>query len=323
MDVEVEDRDLADAVPDLRVARADRHIAEKAEAAGDRRCCVVAGRADGGEGVVDLPGDDGIDGGHDGAGRAKGCLGATRAHQRVAVDHRELIAFRRSGIRLVVAFVQPLLFLFVLGTGLGIVSAWRRGSKLDSIVPPTFVITSAIPYFWVGMVLVLIFALSLHWFPSQNGYYVTTDTPGPSLVFFEDVFNHAVLPAVSLLITTIGTWILTMRNTMITTLAEDYVRMARAKGLPGRRIMFDYAARNAILPNLTGFGLALGGVVGGSILVEQVFGYPGIGFLLFNAVIGQDYPLMQALFLLITVSVLVANFLVDILYGVLDPRTRR
>ena len=84
-----------------------------------------------------------------------------------------------------------------------------------------------------------------------------------------------------------------------------------------------YAARNAILPNLTGFGLALGGVVGGSILVEQVFGYPGIGYLLFNAVIGQDYPLMQALFLMITVSVLVANFLVDILYGVLDPRTRR
>jgi peptide/nickel transport system permease protein len=119
---------------------------------------------------------------------------------------------------------------FILGTGLGIVSAWRRGGKLDSIVPPVFVITSAIPYFWVAMVLVLIFGLTLHWFPSQGGYYVTTDTPGLNFTFFQDVINHAFLPAISLLITTIGTWILTMRNTMITTLAEDYVRMARAKG---------------------------------------------------------------------------------------------
>src|SRR6266567_8532128 len=119
---------------------------------------------------------------------------------------------------------------FCTGTGIGIVSAWRRGGSLDSIVPPVFVITTAIPYFWIAMVLVLIFGITLHWFPSQGGYYVTTDTPGLNLTFFQDVANHAFLPAVSLLITTIGTWILTMRNTMITTLAEDYVRMARAKG---------------------------------------------------------------------------------------------
>jgi peptide/nickel transport system permease protein len=211
---------------------------------------------------------------------------------------------------------------FGLGTGLGIISAWRRGSKLDSIVPPTFVITSAIPYFWVGMVLVLIFALTLHWFPSQNGYYVTTDSPGLNLVFFEDVLNHAVLPAVSLLITTIGTWILTMRNTMITTLAEDYVRMARAKGLPNRRIMFDYAARNAILPNLTGFAMSLGFVVSGAILIEYVFNYPGVGYMLLTAVSNEDYPLMQGLFLLITVAVLVAILIADIMTALLDPRTR-
>jgi peptide/nickel transport system permease protein len=211
---------------------------------------------------------------------------------------------------------------FLLGTGLGIVSAWHRGSKLDSIVPPTFVITSAIPYFWVGMVLALTFALTLHWFPSHYGYYVTTDTPGLSLVFFEDVFNHAVLPAVSLLITTIGTWILTMRNTMITTLAEDYVRMARAKGLPNRRIMFDYAARNAILPNLTGFAMSLGFVVSGAILIEYVFNYPGVGYMLLQAVSNEDYPLMQGLFLLITVAVLFAILIADILTALLDPRTR-
>jgi len=211
---------------------------------------------------------------------------------------------------------------FGLGTFLGIVSAWRRGSKLDSIVPPTFVITSAIPYFWIAMVLVLIFGLTLHWFPSQGGYYVTTDSPGLNLTFFQDVVNHAFLPAISLLIATIGTWILTMRNTMITTLAEDYVRMARAKGLSSRRIMFDYAARNAILPNLTGFAMSLGFVVSGAILIEYVFNYPGVGYMLLQAVSGEDYPLMQGLFLLITVAVLFAILVADILTAILDPRTR-
>jgi peptide/nickel transport system permease protein len=211
---------------------------------------------------------------------------------------------------------------FGLGTGLGIVSAWRRGGKLDSVVPPVFVITSAIPYFWVAMVLVLVFGITLHWFPSQGGYYVTTDTPGFNLTFFQDVLNHAFLPAMALLITTIGTWILTMRNTMITTLAEDYVRMARAKGLPGWRIMLDYAARNAILPNLVGFAMSLGFVVSGAILVEYVFNYPGVGYMLLQAVDGEDYPLMQALFLLITVAVLFAILAADILTAIFDPRTR-
>jgi peptide/nickel transport system permease protein len=211
---------------------------------------------------------------------------------------------------------------FILGTGLGIVSAWRRGGKLDSVLPPVFVITSAIPYFWVAMVLVLVFGITLHWFPSQGGYYVTTDSPGLNLTFFQDVVNHAFLPAMALLITTIGTWILTMRNTMITTLAEDYVRMARAKGLPGWRIMLDYAARNAMLPNLVGFAMSLGFVVSGAILVEYVFNYPGVGYMLLQAVDGEDYPLMQALFLLITVAVLVAILAADILTALLDPRTR-
>jgi peptide/nickel transport system permease protein len=211
---------------------------------------------------------------------------------------------------------------FVLGTGLGIVSAWRRGGRLDSVLPPVFVITSAVPYFWVGMVLVLIFGITLKWLPTQGGFYVSTDAPSLSPVYFEDVLSHAVLPAISLLITTIGTWILTMRNTMITVLAEDYVRMARAKGLPGRRIMVDYAARNAVLPNLTGFAMSLGFVVSGAILIEYVFNYPGVGFMLLQAVQSEDYPLMQALFLLITVAVLLAILVADIATALLDPRTR-
>ena len=211
---------------------------------------------------------------------------------------------------------------FALGTGLGMLAAWRRGGRLDSVMPPVFVITSAVPYFWVGMVLVLIFGLTLHWLPSQGGYYVSTDTPSFSAPFLGDVLSHAVLPAAALLITTIGTWILTMRNTMISTLAEDYVRMARAKGLPSRRIMVNYAARNAILPNLTGFAMSLGFVVGGAILIEYVFNYPGVGYMLLQAVSGEDYPLMQGLFLLITVAVLFAILVADILTALLDPRTR-
>jgi peptide/nickel transport system permease protein len=211
---------------------------------------------------------------------------------------------------------------FALGTGLGIVSAWRRGGRLDSVLPPVFVITSAVPYFWVGMVLVLIFGITLKWLPTQGGFYVSTDTPSLSLIYFEDVLSHAALPAITLLITTIGTWILTMRNTMITTLAEDYVRMARAKGLPGRRIMVDYAARNAILPNLTGFAMSLGFVVSGAILIEYVFNYPGVGYMLLQAVQSEDFPLMQALFLLITVAVLLAILIADIATALLDPRTR-
>ena len=210
---------------------------------------------------------------------------------------------------------------FVLGTGVGIVAAWRRGGVMDSILPPTFVITSAIPYFWIGLMLILIFSEKLSWFPSSNGYDVTL-IPSATGSFIGNVLWHAVLPAAALLITTIGTWVLTMRNTMVTVLAEDYVRMARAKGLPGRRIMFDYAARNAILPNLTGFAMSLGFVVGGAILVEYVFNYPGVGFMLLQAVNNEDFPLMQALFLLITVAVLVAILMADVATALFDPRTR-
>jgi peptide/nickel transport system permease protein len=210
---------------------------------------------------------------------------------------------------------------FVLGTAIGIAGAWRRGGALDSLLPPVFVITAAIPFFWIGMMLILLFAVKLGWLPTAFGYDPTL-TPGFSVEFIGNVLKHALLPAVTLLITTIGLWVLTMRNNMITTLAEDYVRMARAKGLSSRRIMYDYAARNAILPNLTGFAMSLGFVLGGAILIEYVFSYPGVGFMLLQAVVNEDYPLMQALFLLITVAVLVAILLADIATALLDPRTR-
>jgi peptide/nickel transport system permease protein len=130
------------------------------------------------------------------------------------------------------------------------------------------------------------------------------------------------LPAGTVLIVSIGGWVLGMRNAMISTLAEDYVVMAEAKGLSQRRVMFNYAARNALLPNITAFGMALGFVLSGALITEVVFAYPGLGYQLLNAVRGLDYPLMQGLFLMITLAVLAANLLVDLLYVRLDPRVR-
>jgi peptide/nickel transport system permease protein len=211
---------------------------------------------------------------------------------------------------------------FLIGTLVGTLAAWKRGTLLDSV--PTLVgsFLSAFPYFWSGLLLLFFLGYVSGVFPTSGGYGSTSE-PTFSLAFLGDAIWHAVLPAITILLTSLGGWILGMRNTMINTLGEDYVTFAEANGLRSRTVALRYAARNALLPNLTTFGLALGTVVGGSLLVETVFQYPGMGYLLWTAVTNQDYPLMQALFLMITVSVLVANFLVDILYGVLDPRTRR
>jgi len=210
---------------------------------------------------------------------------------------------------------------FVAGTLIGLISAWRRGGALDGLLPPIFVITSAFPYFWLALLSIWLFSIKLGWFPESGGYDVTT-TVGWSWAFFSDAVRHSILPALTILVTSVGGWILTMRNNTITVLAEDYVRMARAKGLKPWRIMWTYAGRNAILPNLTGFAMSLGFVVSGAILVEFVFNYPGVGWMFLQSVENQDYALMQALFLLITVAVLVAILVADGATAILDPRTR-
>jgi peptide/nickel transport system permease protein len=212
---------------------------------------------------------------------------------------------------------------FLVGTLIGLVSAWRRGSWLDSALPPIFVITSAFPYFWVGLILIYVFAIRLGIFPQGSAYNFLTDTPAFAWHYIVDVIEHAILPALTILIASIGGWILTMRNNVITVMADDYVRTARAKGLKPWRIMWAYAGRNAILPNLTGFAMSLGFVVSGAIVVEYVFNYPGLGTLLLTAVNGLDYPLMQALFLLITVAVSLSVLGADVVTAIIDPRTRQ
>jgi peptide/nickel transport system permease protein len=210
---------------------------------------------------------------------------------------------------------------FLLGTWIGMLAAWRRGGWIDTILPPVFIVLSAFPYFWIALLSILIFSISLGWLPL--GFAHSNDIPmALTWSFVRDVLRHAILPAVTIVITSIGGWILTMRNNMIMALAEDYVRMARAKGLSSTRIMVGYAGRNAILPNLSGFGMSLGFVVSGAILVEYVFSYPGIGYMMLQAVLNEDYALMQTLFLIVTMAVLLAILVVDGITLLLDPRTR-
>jgi peptide/nickel transport system permease protein len=141
--------------------------------------------------------------------------------------------------------------------------------------------------------------------------------------FVSSAIVHVLLPAVTIVITSMSSWLLGMRNMMVTVSSEDYITVAHAKGLSDRRVMLSYAARNALLPSVSGFALALGFVVGGTLLVEIVFNYQGMGYLLLQAIGADDYPLMQGIFLIITLCVLVANFLADVVYLMLDPRTRK
>jgi len=210
---------------------------------------------------------------------------------------------------------------FILGTLVGMLSAWRRGGLLDGLLPPLFIIISAFPYFWIALIAILVFSFTLNWFPLGFGYDLDKQI-SLSWDFVGNVLWHGFLPALTIVVTSIGGWILTMRNTMITTLAEDYVKMARAKGLSPIRIMLMYAGRNAILPNLTGFAMSLGFVISGAILVEIVFNYPGLGYMLLQSVNNEDFALMQGLFLLITVAVLFAVLVADFFTAWLDPRTR-
>ncbi|WP_425837873.1 ABC transporter permease [Microbacterium sp. PA5] len=214
-----------------------------------------------------------------------------------------------------------LIIAVVIGNLLGILAAWRRGGVLDSALPPVLIFIGSFPYFWLAMGLLWLFGVTLGWFPLRHAFSVGS-TPEFSLAFIGDVAYHLVLPAASIVLVSIGGWMLGMRNTMIATNAEDYIVMAEAKGLRPGRIMMRYAARNALLPSVTAFGMSLGFIVGGALLTEVVFAYPGVGYQLLSAVQNLDYPLMQGLFLTITTAVLIANFLVDIVYVRLDPRVR-
>jgi peptide/nickel transport system permease protein len=215
-----------------------------------------------------------------------------------------------------------LIISFVLGNLLGIFGSWRRGGLIDNTMPPLLIFIGAFPPFFLALMALYFLGFQLGWFPLRHAYSdkIISDLSNPAYIL--SVIQHLILPASTIVLVTIGGWVLGMRNTMISVLAEDYVTLAEAKGLSQREIMFNYAARNALLPSITAFGMALGFVLGGQVLIETIFSYPGLGYLLVRSVANLDYPLMQGLFLMITFAVLAANFIVDLLYTRLDPRVR-
>jgi peptide/nickel transport system permease protein len=208
----------------------------------------------------------------------------------------------------------------VLGVLLGAFVGWRPGTWLDSLVPAGTLL-AAVPYFWLALILAYLLARVLGWFPLQGGYDVVL-TPGWNAEFVLSAVQHGILPALTIVLASVGGWLLGMRNMMVSTLSEDYVLTAEAKGLSPMKILRSYASRNAVLPSVAGFAISLGFVVSGSVVTEQVFSYPGIGGRLLGAVTNNDYALMQGVFLFITLAVLGANLVVDLLYGLIDPRTR-
>jgi peptide/nickel transport system permease protein len=209
---------------------------------------------------------------------------------------------------------------FIAGTAIGVAAAWNRNKRFDSVATVGSTFASSFPYFWTGLLLLYVFAFRYSWLPMSGG---SANPPSWSLSFAGDALQHSVLPGLTIFISGIGAWALGMRNYTISVLGEDFIKFAQANGVRTRILLTRYAMRNAVLPQLTVFAILFGNVVGGSLLVEEVFGYPGVGTLLYNAIFSLDYPLMQALFLIITVCVLLANFAVDMLHVRLDPRIAR
>jgi peptide/nickel transport system permease protein len=200
-------------------------------------------------------------------------------------------------------------------------AAWRRGGGFDTIVVPSFMALSAFPAFFTGLLGVYFLGLKLHWFPIQHAYDSSL-VPAFNWAFLSSVFRHSQLPILVVVAAFTGGWVLNMRAVMINTIGEDYVAMGEAKGLRDRRVMVQYAGRNAILPPLNGFAAQFASAVGGLVFIEYVFSYPGAGLTLQQAALGNDYALTQGLLVIFSLSVIAANFVMDMLNLILDPRTR-
>jgi peptide/nickel transport system permease protein len=211
------------------------------------------------------------------------------------------------------------LMAFTVGSLLGALVAWPGTGKLLALFVPVLMTLSAIPFYLLGLVLVYLLALVWPVLPSAGAY-----SSGARLALtwpiVLDILKHAILPAASIILAGIGFWGLGMRATMVSVLGEDYMTMAYAKGLRNRTVFLRYAFRNALLPQVTGLAIALAGIMSGAILVEIVFGYPGIGFLLYRAISGNDYFVIQGVVLFVILSVGLALLILDLVYPLLDPR---
>jgi peptide/nickel transport system permease protein len=208
---------------------------------------------------------------------------------------------------------------FIFGNTIGAMLGWRRTPAAAKAVLPFTLIFTSIPFFMLGILLIYVFAFGLEWFPVSGGYSRNV-TPGWNLEFIRDALYHGVLPAMAIIVTSMGGWALGMRGMMISVDNEDFLILAQAKGLHPSRIFWRYAVRNAVLPQFTALALTLGSIVGGSTLVEYLFAYPGMGYLFYQGIVNQDYTLIQGVsFILITATAL-AVLMIDLLYPLIDPR---
>lgn len=246
---------------------------------------------------------------------ARGDFGYSYRQNRPIGD----IIMERLPWTLLLAF-SSLLISAIVGILLGALSAWRRGSKLDLALLNSMIATDSLPSFWIGMLFIAIFAVQLRWLPSQGAVTPAARFTGGEQI--RDVVLHAIMPVATLSILSVPRIYLTMRYTMIGVLGEDFIRTARAKGVNERGVLLRHMIPNALCPVVTVLALRFGFAFGGTVVIETVFSYPGLGRLIFEAVSGRDYPVMQAAFLLFTIAVLLSNIVADWLYPRLDPRAR-
>lgn len=214
-----------------------------------------------------------------------------------------------------------LIITFVIGNLLGALMVWERSPRLAKVAIPAAMVFTSIPPILSGLLLMWIFAAKLRWFPLTGSYGLTVE-PGWSWEFAFSVVHHGVLPALAIVIVTFGFWALGMRGLMITVQGEDYVKLAEAKGLRPRYILYRYMIRNAILPQVTAFALKIGLLVAGQVLVERIFAYNGMGKLLYDAILDQDFPVIQGVSYVIILMTALSVFLVDLVYPLIDPRIK-
>lgn len=211
------------------------------------------------------------------------------------------------------------LITFVLGVAAGALLAWKGTPSMVKMLIPVTMVFAVLPYYLLALLLLYALAFTTDLFP-MGGAYDSRITPGLTWEFWQDVVHHSVLPGLSIILSSLGLWALTMRGLMVNTIGEDYMLLAEAKGLQKQRILWWYAVRNAIPPQLTQLAIALGHVVSGAILVEIIFAYPGLGYLLYQSITNSDYTVIQGITFILAVSVGLAVLIIDLIYPRLDPR---
>jgi peptide/nickel transport system permease protein len=213
---------------------------------------------------------------------------------------------------------------FTLGVLAGLAMGYWRGSWFDNVITAFASTISGIPDYIIALLIILIFGVQLRWFRvgASRGGVDPSITPGLTLEYIGSILQYAFLPVLVYVLASVGTWALSMKSSTISTLGEDYIAVAKARGLPERRILIGYVGRNAMLPLVTRLAISVGFVIGGSVIIEEMFQYPGLGRNLYLAIGGRDYTVMQGIFLVITIAVVLSNILADLTLGWLDPRVR-